>query len=393
MRALCAELGDPQGSWQSLHVVGTNGKSSVTLIAAALLEGRGRRTGSAISPHLERWSERTRIAGAEIGARPFTEATERVAAAVLRVEERLGERITQFEAAIAVSFVAFREAGVEAAVVEAGLGGRLDATNVIPSRATALTTVALDHTEWLGGTIEEIAGEKLAVLRPGTALVLGSVVPAIARLAAATARERGAELIEAGEIADGALPGRLAPYLRRNAAVALALARRLEPAIGPDELGPAIERAGLRGRAEHVPGSPPLLLDVAHNAEGATALAEALAALPATLPAFGCVALLADKDADSIAVALGPALRAVVCTGAAPRTGVGRPGAEARGPERVAAAFRRAGCVAEVEEDPVAAVGRAFDLAEAAGGLAVCAGSHYLLEHAWTAKRARSSSR
>ncbi|MCB1008417.1 MAG: bifunctional folylpolyglutamate synthase/dihydrofolate synthase, partial [Acidobacteria bacterium] len=129
MRALCAELGEPQRRFESLHVVGTNGKSSVTTMCAALLSGTGKRTGACISPHAWRWSERTRIDGEEIGAAAFAGAVAEVAAAIDVVERDAGgERVTQFEAAIAASFVAFARAEVDVAVVEAGLGGRLDAT-------------------------------------------------------------------------------------------------------------------------------------------------------------------------------------------------------------------------------------------------------------------------
>ncbi len=208
MRALCAALGDPQESYRSLHVVGTNGKSSVTLMTAGILEASGLLTGACLSPHAWRWSERTRIAGAEIGPVAFGAAVERVANAVAEVESDLGEgeRITQFEAAVAASFVAFAEAEVDVAVIEAGLGGRLDATNVIPSVATALTSVGLDHTQWLGESESEIAAEKLAVLREGTVLVVGRLSPAVAELAEWTAVERSAELIRAAGLAANLLP-------------------------------------------------------------------------------------------------------------------------------------------------------------------------------------------
>ena len=144
-------------------------------MTAALLEASGRTTGAYLSPHSERWAERVRIRGAEIDADAFERAVGAVAAVVPGVEEGFqeGERVTQFEAATAAAFVALRDAGVEVGVIEAGLGGRLDATNVLDSRVTVLTSIGLDHTQWLGETELEIAAEKLAVLRPGTTLVLG----------------------------------------------------------------------------------------------------------------------------------------------------------------------------------------------------------------------------
>ncbi len=182
INALLAALGDPQLQFESIHVVGTNGKSSVTQMTSALLEASGRATGAYLSPHSERWAERVRIGGAEIDADAFERAVGAVADVVPEVEVGFqeDERVTQFEAATAAAFVALSNAGVEVGVIEAGLGGRLDATNVLDSRVTVLTSIGLDHTQWLGETEHEIAGEKLAVLSPGTALVLGDVSPEVA---------------------------------------------------------------------------------------------------------------------------------------------------------------------------------------------------------------------
>src|SRR3954466_8153474 len=152
----------PQHRFASVHVVGTNGKSSVTEMIAALLEAHGRTTGAYVSPHTERWSERVRVGGAEIEPDEFGAAVERVAQSVEVVNRSLeeGESVTQFEAATAAALVALAAARVECGIIEAGLGGRLDATNVLPSRVTALTSIGLEHTEWLGETEEEIAAEK-----------------------------------------------------------------------------------------------------------------------------------------------------------------------------------------------------------------------------------------
>ena len=396
MQALCAELGEPQQSWRSLHVVGTNGKSSVTVMCAALLERQGIRSGACISPHTSRWRERTRVAGAELGQEAFERATAEVAAAIDAVEPSFtdGARITQFEAAIAVSFVAFRNEGVEVAVIEAGLGGRLDATNVIPSLATALTSVGLDHTDWLGETVEEIAAEKLAVLRPETTLVLGALPPAIEAIAREHAAGLDAEVIDAPPASDELVPTSFGPYLRRNAGVALELAT-LAAGARPDEdaARAAFAEAQLSGRFELVAGDPPLIFDAAHNRDGAAALAEALRPLAAASPAVVCVSVLADKDAAGIAAELAPLADAVVCTAADPGPAMGRPGAVALEPERLASAFTAAGAACEVEPDPLVACRRAIELAGDRSGFAVFAGSHYLLRHAWTVKQDQSSSR
>ena len=233
----------PQHRFASVHVVGTNGKSSVTEMTAALLEAHGIGAGAYLSPHDERWRERIRIRGAEIEPDAFGAAVERVAQAVEAVERTLdeGESVTQFEADTATAFVALAAARVEAAVIEAGLGGRLDATNVIPSRVTVLTSIGLEHTEWLGDTELEIAAEKLAVLRDHTTLVLG---PRLAGGRAAGARGRppsaAPELVTVRDLAPavelpsaGALP---APQLRRRARRRRGDARLARPASGSREV-------------------------------------------------------------------------------------------------------------------------------------------------------------
>lgn len=395
MELLSEELGRPQDAFRPLHVVGTNGKSSVTQMTAALLERSGLRTGAVISPHVWRWSERTRIGGAEIDEGAFAGAVARVAAAIESVEAGLeeGERITQFEAAIAASFVAFAEAGVDVGVIEAGLGGRLDATNTIRSTATALTSVGLDHTEWLGRTELEIAAEKLAVLRRGTVLVTGRLNAEVADLAARTAAGRDARLIEAPPLDPLELPALTSPYAARNAAVAVALAGTVTPLSDAALHGGLATLAELPGRAETIPGVPPLILDAAHNEQGALALAEALPGLSAGRPVVSCVSVLADKDAGAIVAALAPAIDAAICTAAEPASGMGRPGARAADPREIAGLMAAAGVEAEVVAEPSDALARALALAMERSGVALCAGSHYLLRYAWTPRRDQSCSR
>ena len=225
-----------------------------------------------------------------------------------------GESITQFEAATAAAFVALASAGVEFGVIEAGLGGRLDATNVIPSRVTALTSVGLDHTEWLGETEEEIAAEKLAVLRERTTLVLGRVSPRCAiwpsgsRPSAAPASSRR-RVREGGQPSPSRAPmrGATSPSPRRPRG----RARRAWTRIGSARSAAGLE---LPGRMQVVGGDPPLVLDAAHNPDGARALAEALPEVAGGRPVVACLAILADKDAAGILEALAPRLELVVCT-------------------------------------------------------------------------------
>jgi dihydrofolate synthase/folylpolyglutamate synthase len=279
-------------------------------------------------------------------------------------------------------------------VIEAGLGGRLDATNVLPSRTTALTSVALEHTEWLGETEEAIATEKLAVLRDHSTLVLGRVGDGVRRLAERTASERHARLMVAGD------PGvRLtAPgaYQRRNLAVAVAAAEATLGGLDPDLVRSVAAEIELEGRVELLQGDPPLILDAAHNPDGARALAEALPEAVGETPIVACLAILADKDAAGVLAALAPRLAAAVCTGLPSErlARAGRPGAAALEATRLEALARTAG-VSRVEavHEPDAALRRSAALAAELGGVALVTGSHYLLPYAWTARRAQSSCR
>jgi dihydrofolate synthase / folylpolyglutamate synthase len=381
----------PQHRFASIHVVGTNGKSSVAEMTAALLEAHGVRTGVYLSPHTDRWSERVRLGGTEIPAEAFAAAVERVSQSVEVVDRSLdeGEFVTQFEAITAAAFVALAAAGVEFGVIEAGLGGRLDATNVLPSRVTALTSVGLEHTEWLGDTEEEIAAEKLAVLRDHSTLVLGRVDERVRALAERTAAERSSRLVEAGEPDPGlrlAVPG---AYPRRNFAVALAVAEGVLGPLDPDRVRAAAEGLKLPGRMQLIDGNPALILDAAHNPDGARALAESLGEVAGEAPVIACLALLADKDAAGVMEALASRLELVVCTElpAERLANAGRPGARSMEAARLAELARAAGVATEVLPEPRAALERALAAARDRDGVALVCGSHYLLTYATSARK------
>ena len=386
MRKLTTALGLPQHRFASVHVVGTNGKSSATRMTAALLEAHGLRAGALVSPHTERWSQRTLVGGEEIEPARWAQAVEQVARAAEGVNRSLeeGEAVTQFEAATAASFVALAGAKVAVAVIEAGLGGRLDATNTIPSKVTVLTSIGLDHTEWLGETEAEIAAEKLAVLRDQTTLVLGEVSAEVAALAEATARERGARLVRAP--ADPGPEVRLrAPggFQRRNFAIACAAAEAfLEQPLEPDRIAAAAAAVTVPGRLERIAERPPVFLDAAHNPAGAAALASSLPAVAGGKPVVAVLAVLADKDAAAMVAALAPALDRAVCTElpASALEGHGRPGARSRPAAELVAACGAAGLEAEAEPDFAAALerGRALAAGSPEGALLV-AGSHYAI--------------
>ena len=390
IKALLGELGDPQQNFQAVHVVGTNGKSSVTQMAAAILEESGLATGAYLSPHTARWAERVRIGLAQIPAAAFDQAIAEVAAAAPAVEGGLAgaERITQFEAATAAAFVALRNAEVQVGVIEAGLGGRLDATNVLESKVTVLTSIGLDHMQWLGDTEAEIAAEKLAVLRPGSTLVLGAVPSEVEALAREHAAQLGAELVDARSSVTtpyggySRTPGAMVPYLRRNLAVAIASAEAfLERPLDGGAIDRALGALTLPGRFELSGDDPPVIRDAAHNPDGAAALAEALREHAPGRPVVACLAVLGDKDAAGIVRELAPALAAAVVTEvpAVRLEGAGRPGTTSVGIIELGQLCEETGLATEGVLDPSEAIACTLARARETGGVALIAGSHYLL--------------
>ncbi len=387
MRRLTTALGMPQHRFASIHVVGTNGKSSVARMTAALLEAHGVGAGACLSPHTTRWSERTLIHGEEVGAAAWAAAVETVAAAAEGVDRTLedGDAVTQFEAATAATFVALASARVEAAAIEAGLGGRLDATNTIPSRVTVLTSIGLDHTEWLGETELEIAAEKLAVLRDHSTLVLGRVSPEVEALAERAAAEHGARLLRAPEDPGPQLRLLAAGgFQRRNFALAMAAAGAFLGELDPERVAKVAATVPVPGRLERIAAHPPTFVDAAHNPDGAAALAEALPGATGGRRVVACLAILADKDAEAMLRALAPALDRAVCTELPAGGPISPPGQDisARRPViaagELAAVCRRVGLAAEAEPHFGAALRRGVELAsEEPEGALLIAGSHY----------------
>jgi dihydrofolate synthase/folylpolyglutamate synthase len=390
MRKLTTALGLPQHRFASVHVVGTNGKSSVTRMTAALLEAHGVSAGACLSPHAARWSERTLVGGEEVGAGEWASAVEQVARAAEGVNRTLEatEVVTQFEAATAATFVALASARVKAAVIEAGLGGRLDATNTIPSRVTVLTSIGLDHTEWLGESELEIAAEKLAVLRDQTTLVLGRVSPEVEALAERRATERGARLLRAAEDPGPRIELRAAGgFQRRNFALAVTAAEAFLGELDPERVAAVAASVQVPGRLERIAEHPPTFLDAAHNPDGTVALAEALPALAEGRRVVACLAILADKDAAAMVRALAPTLDRAICTEIPAADGTKasklrtlsarRPSVPAG---ELAALCEGAGLAAEAEPDFGAALRRGRELAAAEPpGMLLVTGSHYVL--------------
>lgn len=391
IHALLAALGHPERGRPALHVVGTNGKSSTSRLASAALAGQGLSVGTYLSPHIADWTERVEVDGRPVGEGAFADAVE----AVREAAEGLGlapqESVTQFEALTAIGFQAFAAAGVDAAVVEAGLGGRFDATNVLaPEAPVVLTNVALEHTDLLGSTEAAIAGEKLAVAADGSErLVVGPLSPRAAEAVDAEMARRRLGGVRYGP----ALHARQTPggvevttprarytglplpvhgdFQRRNLAVALAGAEML--------LGRALDQDGLRrgladvripGRLEIVGSAPLTVLDGAHNPAGMAALVEALPAVTGSRRVVAVVSLLGDKDARGMMDALATVADVVVGTRSSHPRAVSAATLAALAGER--------GVEAEAVEDPLAAVAAAREAAGPEGAVVAC-GSLYLI--------------
>ena len=321
MRRLMTALGHPERAFESIHVVGTNGKSSTTRMIAAILTRHGRRTGSYLSPHLVGFNERIRVGEQDITPRQFAGAIERTLRAAEQVN-RAGapdDPVTQFELLTAAAYSELAAEGVDAAVIEAGLGGRYDATNVIPSKVQVLTSVGLEHTRWLGPTITAIAREKLDVVRPGGTLVLGAGMhPDALAVARQLAGERGATIVQA-EADPHATVGALGAFQRRNFALARAAAGAFLGQLDEADVEAAAADVRVPGRLQAVGEHPLTLLDGAHNPDGIAALTESLPEIIATARSgegrvAAVVSILDDKDASAMLRALAPLCDALVLT-------------------------------------------------------------------------------
>ncbi len=324
MRRMMTALDSPERRWRSIHVVGTNGKSSTTRMTAAILERHGLRTGAYLSPHLISYTERVQVGERDLAMHEFAAAVARAAWAAERVNRTLAadDHVTQFELLTAAAFWALAERGIEVAVIEAGLGGRYDATAVIESRVTALTNVGLEHTRWLGPTVRDIAAEKLAVVTPGTTLALGAELdPDALAVARAAAADRGARIVTAaidGDVGHGdgesvrahtiASVRARGTFQRRNFALARAAAEAYLAtegiALREDAVREAATATVVPGRLQVVSEDPLTILDGAHNPDAVAALVESLPELlgadTRTRPLGLVLGVLEDKDAASM---------------------------------------------------------------------------------------------
>ena len=301
MESICAALDHPERDVPCVIVAGTNGKGSVSAMIHAALLASGRRAALFTSPHLHTVRERIRI-----GDRPISEA------AFVRAVDKLQRVVaagtcpepTFFEAITAIALVAMRDAEVEFEVLEVGLGGRLDATNVAKHvRATVITSIAMDHEAYLGSTIESIAREKAGILRRG--------VPAIVNVQDARAlgeirriaKQRGSKLVALDR---GALPALALSGAHQEANARSAMTTLKALRIPRAAIAAGLQKVRWPGRLESIAGAPPLLLDAAHNPEGALALAAHLASLPRTGRRVLLFGVMADKDWPAMLRTLSP---------------------------------------------------------------------------------------
>lgn len=299
-----------------LSVAGTNGKGSTVAFAEAIARAAGYRVGAYTSPHLQRYNERIRIDGSALDDAALIAAFEAVEAV------RAGMALTFFEFGTLAALWSMQRAGLDLAILEVGLGGRLDAVNAVDADAAIITTIDLDHTDWLGPDRDHIGREKAGILRPGRAAVIAEAHPPAGLLN--EAERIGAQLLRAGQhyhyrVEPGGwhwqdahtclhlpAPRLRAPAQYANAAAAIAALRALQPAmtLTPAQIAAGVATATLPGRLQILPGAVELVLDVAHNRQAAEQLAQWLDAHPHPGPCLAVMAALADKDAAALACAL-----------------------------------------------------------------------------------------
>ncbi len=389
VQALCDLLGSPEQSCPVILIAGTNGKGSTALMIDSLLRSLGLRVGRYSSPHLVDVTERISIDGADITEDAFDELVEQVLPLVELVDAQLidGVAMTFFEVMTALAYAAFADAPVDVAVVEVGLGGRWDATNIVEAQVAVVCPIDLDHTHLLGDTIAEIAAEKAGIIKAGSKAVLAAQHPDAARVLLARCNEVGAEVLREGpefglidrqpavggqvirvETAQGPLGDIVLPlfgaHMARNAALAVAA---VEAFLGGKPMSAEVITDGLEevkvpARLEVVRRSPTVVLDTCHNPHGARATIDGLTEAFDFNPLIGVVAMMADKDVAGVMGIFAEAMTTIVCTTIAstsralPPADLAELAADAFGAERVRTA-----------DDMAAAIETAVRLADEAG--------------------------
>jgi dihydrofolate synthase/folylpolyglutamate synthase len=384
MTKLVDLMGHPERSFPSIHLTGTNGKTSTARMIDSLLRSFGLRPGRYTSPHLESVTERIAIDGDPITPDGLAAAYEDVLPYMELVDSLSPERVTYFELMTAMAFSAFADAPVDIGVIEVGMGGSWDATNVIDGQVQVITPVALDHPE-LGSTLAEVAGEKSGILRAEGTVILGQQPPEAAEVLLRRAAELGATVAReglefgvidrsvalggqmlsiqgVGGVYDQIFLGLHGQHMAHNAACALAAVEAFFGAGKDRQLDVDAVRAGFApvdspGRLEVVRSSPTVLLDGAHNPAGARALAEALGESFAFEKLVAVVGILSDKDAAGMLAALEPAVDSIVLT-------------QVHSPRAASADDLAAVALEYFDEERIEVVPRLDDAIEAAIGIA-----------------------
>jgi dihydrofolate synthase/folylpolyglutamate synthase len=290
-------LDHPERSYPVLHIAGTNGKGSTSAMLHAILSAAGYCVGLYTSPHLISFRERIRVAERTIECNSVV----RHVAGIRAAAEASGVELTYFEITTLAAFLEFRELGVDIAVVEVGLGGRLDATNVVHSLATAITSIGIDHAAFLGDSLETVAAEKAGIIKRGVPVVTGPLPAVALRVVEERAGELDAPLAvcgrDFGPVAAGAVSLAGAHQLE-NAAVAVAVIDSLDATILVPRSAVASGLAGVRwpGRLERLAGPPPIIVDGAHNPHAIAALVRATGAKACASPRILVFGAMADKD-------------------------------------------------------------------------------------------------
>ncbi len=380
VRSLLRRLGSPQRHMRVVQVAGTNGKGSVAYGLEAVARSAGLRAGTFISPHLVSPAERVRVDGRSLEEDEFSRRVIDLSHRLRRWSSADGSlaQVTYFEFGLGLALEAFRDHGVQLAILEVGMGGRLDATTAADPGLTCITSVALDHREFLGPDLSSIAGEKAGIARRDVPLLMGPMPPEAEARVRAAAASAGAPVVEVRP-ETGLVNGMWGPHQRVNAALSMALARHLgiEDGAGARR---ALARTRVPGRCELFPApeapgggreGPEILLDGAHNPASAAALAMALAHHPAAGATDLLISVGRDKDAPGILDNLLPAMRRVLVTAYA----------EGRGPMEAAVLADHARALG-AEARVVADAGEGLRLARrsaAAGDRLVVAGSLFLV--------------
>jgi dihydrofolate synthase/folylpolyglutamate synthase len=377
IRAFTGLLGDPQRAYPVIHLTGTNGKTSTSRMIDTLLRALDLRTGRFTSPHLERINERITIDGEPLTDEEFVRAFNDVAPYTHLVDAQQELPLSFFETIVGMAYAAFADAPVDVAVVEVGMGGVWDATNVADGVVAVVTPIAVDHARYLGNTVEEIAVEKAGIIKPGATAVLTEQLPGPAEVLLRRCAEVEAtavrEGLEYGVVSRVAAVGGQMMTLRglhaeydevflplygahqaQNAAAALTAVEAFlgDQVLDADLVRDAFARATSPGRLEIIRRSPMILLDAAHNPHGAETAAAALEDSFAFSPLIGVIGVMADKEYEAVLGAFEPHLAHVVCTQnstarALPAADLAATAREVFGADRVSVAPRLADAIDE----------------------------------------------